>query len=51
MDMEDYHCGSCGKYVSSEDGFYGIADRDDGQPQRVYCDRKCCVIAEPEIMS
>ena len=49
-DMEHNHCGHCGKYVSPEDGFHGIADRDDGGTQRIYCDIECCEKAEPDIL-
>ncbi len=45
-DMEDNHCGHCGKYVSPEDGFHGVADRPDSEPQRIYCDQDCCNQAE-----
>ena len=45
-DMEVYHCGHCGKYVSPEKGYYGAADRKDGEPQRIYCDQICHIHAE-----
>ncbi len=45
MDMEDFHCGCCGKYVSEEDGFYGSAEI---EPMRIYCSRDCCEKAEPD---
>ncbi len=50
IDMEHYHCGRCGKYVSDADGFYGAAERADGEPQKIYCDDVCCKAAEPEIV-
>lgn len=50
IDMEDYHCGHCGRYVSEADGFYGAAERADGEPQKIYCDNVCCKKAEPDIV-
>ncbi|KKN77629.1 hypothetical protein LCGC14_0359050 [marine sediment metagenome] len=50
IDSEDYHCGKCGKYVSEADGFYGAAERADGEPQKIYCDDVCCKAAEPDIV-
>ena len=45
-DMENHHCGLCGKYVSPEEGYYGAADRKDGEPQKIYCNQICCIHAE-----
>ena len=45
-DMEDYHCGHCGKYISPEKGYYGAADRKDGETQRIYCNQVCHIHAE-----
>ncbi len=28
-DMENHHCGTCGKYVAPEKGFYGAAERNE----------------------
>ncbi len=51
VDMEDYHCGNCGKYVSGEDGFYGAAEREDGKVMMIYCNEACCKVAEPELFA
>ena len=49
INMKNYRCATCGRYIKPDEEFYGEADRDDGEPIQIYCDEVCCDKSESKI--